>query len=162
MISKERAMSGMAMTQPWWARKADHLHKRRPSGTPQAEKPKAPARTACTDRAARLREGRGMQKVLSGDSVPSTEWGEHVDCSRDVCKPFNMNPAGNPSHLVHSIKDYVPHILAGTAAKGRQNWQARMGDAPRRSGMAMVLDPRDPLLPQLLTLCMHSVHLSSD
>jgi len=83
---------------------ADELHNRRPSEAPHylADRPRSPMHAAFTDRSLRMREGRGAKPaLLLPREDPSTEWGGHGDCSCEVCKPFAMRAAGNPSHHVH-------------------------------------------------------------
>eukprot|EP00443_Scrippsiella_acuminata_P037553 CAMPEP_0115267754 /NCGR_PEP_ID=MMETSP0270-20121206/52159_1 /TAXON_ID=71861 /ORGANISM="Scrippsiella trochoidea, Strain CCMP3099" /LENGTH=638 /DNA_ID=CAMNT_0002683917 /DNA_START=27 /DNA_END=1943 /DNA_ORIENTATION=+ len=85
---------------------ADGIHRRRPSEMPhpRASSPRNPMRTAFTDRSGRMREGRGAKTSLMPQEAVSTEWAQHGDCSCDVCKPFEMKPAGNASHQVHYNK----------------------------------------------------------
>lgn len=83
------------------------LHKRRPSDVlhPAADKDLGPANAAFTDRAVRLREGRGLKTVLmSENSHPETEWKSHGDCNCPVCKPQGWHAAGQVSHNLHHNK----------------------------------------------------------
>lgn len=83
------------------------LHKRRPSDVlhPDVDKDLGPANAAFTDRAVRLREGRGLKTVLmSENSHPETEWKSHGDCTCPVCKPQGWHAAGQVSHNLHHNK----------------------------------------------------------
>jgi len=101
----ERDMHDMA--------KAELLHNRRPSEPllPNGEELRqAPGRVAFADRAGRLREGRGVRKVLMSDDRPPTEWIGKKECACDVCNPFDSKPAGNPSHLTAEHKAHHKHL----------------------------------------------------
>eukprot|EP00405_Crypthecodinium_cohnii_P014819 CAMPEP_0206465358 /NCGR_PEP_ID=MMETSP0324_2-20121206/27781_1 /ASSEMBLY_ACC=CAM_ASM_000836 /TAXON_ID=2866 /ORGANISM="Crypthecodinium cohnii, Strain Seligo" /LENGTH=564 /DNA_ID=CAMNT_0053938199 /DNA_START=50 /DNA_END=1744 /DNA_ORIENTATION=+ len=80
---------------------ADKLHKRRPSDASHANAhdPPVAMRHAFTDRALRLREGRGMKATLMKDDWFNTEWSESAPCLCDTCQPFESKPTGSPSHL---------------------------------------------------------------
>lgn len=89
---------------------ADTLHKRRPSDAPHPllSSPRCPTRAAFTDRAARLREGRGAKAVLVKDGHERTDWAKHSgSCVCDVCHPFEKHQAGSASHDV-SYNKVVP------------------------------------------------------
>mmetsp|Transcript_137754 Transcript_137754/g.343828 ORF Transcript_137754/g.343828 Transcript_137754/m.343828 type:complete len:706 (+) Transcript_137754:80-2197(+) len=82
---------------------ADGLHKRRPEEAthPRSGEPKPASSTAFTDRAARLREGRGAKATLMPNDPMPTEWHDHGDCTCPVCRPSQVHAAGQVSHDVH-------------------------------------------------------------
>mmetsp|Transcript_59948 Transcript_59948/g.126917 ORF Transcript_59948/g.126917 Transcript_59948/m.126917 type:complete len:538 (-) Transcript_59948:109-1722(-) len=93
---------------------ADTLHKRRPSEQAMSNSPRVPMRSAFTDRANKMREGKGMKSTLMKDPHLSTEWAQHEDCDCLPCKPWAHRQAGNASHevihnkLVRCVKDSAP------------------------------------------------------
>lgn len=97
---------------------ADVLTKRRPEEAPHPRLgERLPAATsAFTDRALRLREGRGTRNaLLHNDPVPTEYGAEHgTRCSCPVCRPCTQHAAGQPSHQVHynktnrANKDFPP------------------------------------------------------
>lgn len=87
---------------------AENLHRRRPSDEPHpaSGSPRVAMRIAFTDRAGRLREGRGARAALMKDDEQTTDWAAHGDCVCEVCKPARAETAGSPSHL--TCKNRVP------------------------------------------------------
>jgi len=102
---------------------SDNLHKRRPSDMPHPglSSPKLPMRAAFTDRAAKLREGRGMRKTLMHEPHAKTDWFTHGECFCDVCSPNEAKGAGCASHEVHSNKLNRSHKDSHPA---RPEWEA--------------------------------------
>lgn len=95
---------------------ADTLRKRRPSEGPHplAGPPRPAATAAFTDRAVRLREGRGAKAALMKDGDEVTEWFKHGNCSCTVCRPSEKHQSGAASHevwynrTVRCAKDSTP------------------------------------------------------
>mmetsp|Transcript_79261 Transcript_79261/g.205958 ORF Transcript_79261/g.205958 Transcript_79261/m.205958 type:complete len:633 (+) Transcript_79261:55-1953(+) len=217
---------------------SDSLHKKRPEepAHPRGRDPKPAMTTAFSDRALRMREGKGALTALMANDPAPTEWADHGACSCLVCQPSMARPAGQPSHHVHynkvprCNKDHAPssphwepdlshtfnsnkigaavvhpekadvpvqeekdfsknlgrkvkasnptspgagailphrsfsedprpvaggydqernNVFPLTRAKSRQRWQGSQGEAPNRSGVALILTPRvdDPPAP---------------
>eukprot|EP00428_Durinskia_dybowskii_P019491 CAMPEP_0170211178 /NCGR_PEP_ID=MMETSP0116_2-20130129/5204_1 /TAXON_ID=400756 /ORGANISM="Durinskia baltica, Strain CSIRO CS-38" /LENGTH=840 /DNA_ID=CAMNT_0010461711 /DNA_START=5 /DNA_END=2528 /DNA_ORIENTATION=- len=84
-------------------RHADELHHRHPDDEPHplVGQPRPPAAAAFTDRAARLREGRGAKAALMPPTESNVPPATAADCTCPVCRPHEQRPAGQPSHLVH-------------------------------------------------------------
>lgn len=85
---------------------AETLHKQSGEDSPSRKvgEKRLPMSAAFTDRSIRLREGVGCRDVFQSSEMPRTEWGDHGDCACPVCKPFEMTPAGQPSHLLPKNK----------------------------------------------------------
>jgi len=84
---------------------ADTLHRRHPedpSTTARSGVERRAAASAFTDRAARLREGRGARRAMMLPEQPPTEEACQGNCSCPVCCPHQYGPAGQPSHMVHT------------------------------------------------------------
>uniref|UniRef100_A0A7S0FME2 Uncharacterized protein n=1 Tax=Pyrodinium bahamense TaxID=73915 RepID=A0A7S0FME2_9DINO len=70
-----------------------------------------PMAAAFTDRALRKREGLGSRAAFgSDDSVSSGGATSHIECNCAACKPFQVKPAGQPSHAVHSNLMLMAHL----------------------------------------------------
>lgn len=97
-----------------------------------------PSRQAFTDRACRLREGRGMAGTLQKYADEPTDWAAHGECFCNVCKPYDCRPSGCPSHLVYYNKprcrahqDFLPMQLVDE----RTYCSARVAGAMRHSDL---------------------------
>lgn len=98
-----------------------------PAGRARSLTPR-PMKAAFTDRSVRLREGLHGRSTLKqeGAAVSDDSWGHKGGCNCPVCKPFDLKPAGAPSHFVHSNRVHAVHQAtpssASTAPAARERW----------------------------------------
>jgi len=87
-----------------------------------------PMRTAFTDRSIRMREGRGGRAALIHDDP----FEKHMDvdyksCSCPACRPFEMKPAGQPSHEVQ-VNKYPKALQDSIAMTPRRRLKSARSD----------------------------------